>query len=214
MSKTVKIKPKTRELTIKQQMFVSKYSGDIAEAAKYAGLSYGYGAQLLKLPHIAQAIREKLDRMGRGVEVNQAWILRRYKKLADYKITDFFNDNGTLKALSEISEDAIYAIQGLEVDTKGKNGDSQSVITKFKLPDKRATLESIAKLLGLIIEKKDIGINIDANIMCLMADMVNKARQLPGQDQPVIDVTPVTKADIKKLVRPEKRHKSKIVGLE
>jgi len=151
--------PKTG-LTIRQQRFIDKYEGKgtLKAACKYAGFTYDYGRHLIALQHIKAAINAKQKKLQKKIEVDQEWLLKRYKRLSDYRISDFFNDDGIVKELSEIPKDAIYAIEGLEVDTKTISEEITSTIQKFKLPGKKGTLDSIAKLLGLNKEKS--GLNL------------------------------------------------------
>ena len=157
MTKKKKSMPRIKlNLTIKQQRFVDKYEGkgSVRTASKYAGITYNYGRQLLTLPHIKSAIEAKQTKLQRKVEVDQEWLLKRYKLLCDYRITDFFDDNGDMKPLSQIPEEAIYAICGLDVYRKTAESGTETFIQKFKLTDKKASLDSIMNMLGLSVPKK------------------------------------------------------------
>lgn len=48
-------------LTLKQQVFVDAYAGDIKEAAEKAKLSYDYARRLVTKSHILEAIRNRQD---------------------------------------------------------------------------------------------------------------------------------------------------------
>ena len=116
---------------------------------------------------------KRLEKISKKAEVDQEWLLDRYKKLAGYSISDFFDNDGKMKPLSEIPEDSLYAIQGLEVDTRVSGDDIiKSLIQKFKLPDKRSSLDSIAKLLGLITDKLSVegGLTLEQKIMSVEKD--------------------------------------------
>ena len=153
---------KIPKLTHKQAKFIDEYLIDLnaTQAAIRAGYSKNsadvIGIQNLGKLRIAEQIQKRRDKLKEKAEINQEWVLERYKRLLGYRVTDFFNDDGTIKALSEISDDAIYAIQGLDVDTRTIKDDIKSFVQKFKLPDKRAALDSIAKLLGLVVEKQEV----------------------------------------------------------
>lgn len=156
-------KPTKHKLTPKQAKFIDEYLIDLnaTQAAIRAGYSKKtakvIGYENLTKPYIAEKIQENRDELKERAKIDQEWVLDRYKLLAAYRIEDFFGDDGTMKPLSEIPKDALYAIQGVEVDTRttryGKKTEIKSFIQKFKLPDKRATLDSIAKLLGLVVER-------------------------------------------------------------
>lgn len=150
---------KKQPLTLKQQRFVAEYLVDLnaTQAAIRAGYSKrsanNIGPGNLLKPIVQVEIQKQCAKLLKRIGIDQDWVLDKYKKLACYNITDFFNDDGTIKKLSEIPEDAMFAIQGLEVDTKTIGDDVNSFIQKFKLPDKKGTIDSIAKLLGLMVDK-------------------------------------------------------------
>ncbi len=141
------------KLTFKQARFIDEYLVDLnaTQAAIRAGYSkktaYRMGYENLKKPQVAEVIQKRRDELKESLEIDQEWLLRRYIKLSDYKITDFFDDNGNMKSLSDIPESSLYAIQGYEVSKNIK--DKETYIHKFKTSDKKAALDSIAKLLGL-----------------------------------------------------------------
>jgi len=109
-------------------------------------------SRLLTFVNVKAYINTELEKIAENAEIDQKWVLERYKRLVEYRITDFFDDDGNMKPLSEIPEESLYAIQGLEVDTrtiaKGEKSEIKSFIQKFKLPDKKNTLDSIAKHFG------------------------------------------------------------------
>ncbi|HDY89325.1 MAG TPA: terminase small subunit [bacterium] len=119
---------------------------------------------LLKNLKVETYIQKRLEEINAKAEISQEWLLHRYKMLADYKMSDFFYDDGSMKPFSEIPEEKLYAIQGFKAKRKttsfGKGKDKQIVedfIKEFDLPKKRSVLDSIAKLLGLNVEKDDRG---------------------------------------------------------
>ena len=155
----ISIKPEDKKLTPKQQLFVAKHKGfeSLKETAKECGISYTYAKELHAktcYKHVQDAIAEKREEFKKNCGIDQEWLLTRYKMLSDYHITDFFNDNGHMKPLSEIPKESIYAICGMDVNMKkfisaiDNNISIETFIQKFKLSDKKATLDSIAKMLG------------------------------------------------------------------
>ena len=159
MAKNSKVTKKKLKLSLKQQRLVDKYEGrgTLKQAAEYAGLSYDYARKVVTKRHVQAAIKARQKKLQKKVEVDQKWVLERYKRLTEYTIADFFDDDFQLKPISEIPRDALYAICGLDVSRKstelGEDITVETLIKKFKLPDKRATLAEIAKLLGLNVEK-------------------------------------------------------------
>lgn len=111
----------------------------------------------LRIGKIKKYIAARLAEMGIKAEMTQEWVLERYKKLTEYHLDDFYDDEGQLKPLSEIPEGALYAVCGFKnmkrnVTQKGRDGSSmisKTTLQNLKLPDKKDVLDSIAKYLGM-----------------------------------------------------------------
>ena len=108
----------------------------------------------LRIPKVAEYIDKKLDKMSAKAEINQEWVLERMKRLSDYRVDDFFDDKGDMKPLSEIPKDKLYAVCGFKVikkilTQKDSTDIEKTIMREFKLPDKRAVLDSIGRHLGM-----------------------------------------------------------------
>lgn len=157
MKKNLPTTQKEQKLTPKQAKFIDEYLIDLnaTQAAIRAGYSKKtaevIGYENLTKPYIAEKIQERRNELKESAEIDQAWVLERYKRLAEVDPADFLNDNGSLKAIHDMPKKVRYAIQGLDI--------SETDVKKIKMSDKKATLDSIAKLLGLVIEKHQLGID-------------------------------------------------------
>ncbi len=156
-------------LTHKQQMFADEWliDGNATRSYKKAYpntkkdvTAKSNGAKLLTNHNLKAYIAKRQAEMQERANVDQDWLLDRYIRLSDYTIADFFNDDYTLKPISEIPAGALYAIEGLDVSTSVSMGADENlietVLKKFKLPGKKGTLDSIGKLVGLLVERKKI----------------------------------------------------------
>ena len=148
-------------LTFKQGRFVDEIlkdpKGNATQAAIRAGYSVkGAGIQafnLLKNIKVERAIAKRRKELMATTRIDQEWVLKRYEMLTEYCIDDFFNDDGTMKPLSEIPRDKLYAIGGFKqskrtLTTKDKVHIT-NVIREFKLPRKKEVLDSIGRYLGM-----------------------------------------------------------------
>ena len=147
------------KLTPKQQRFVDEYLKDLN--ATQACIRAGYskktaeviGCNQLSKVKIQQAVQERRNELQAKAQIDQEGIIKRYMMLTDYHITDFFNDDGTMKPLSEIPKEKLYAIQGFKTEVKKmKLSDEEIVetlIKEFKLSTKRDALDSLARHLGM-----------------------------------------------------------------
>jgi len=170
-------------ITEKQQALIDTHDGDSAKTAKRIGVSYTYVRTLLKKPHIIKALRE---RNLHGSSKRGIAILTREERQAFW----------TSVIIGEESHPAIV----------GKDEQGNDIIEN--IPPKMADRLKASELLGRseadFTDKIEKTHKISGSIMSLVADMVNKARQLPGPEQ--------TAEGIKKAitVKPES---SKIIGL-
>ncbi|MBU2177454.1 MAG: terminase small subunit [Gammaproteobacteria bacterium] len=159
---------KKEELNAKRQIFVDEYLKDFNGVRAYtkafpntknANVAGVEAFTLLKNPKIEAAIQRRRDELAKKCEIDREWVLERYKRLVEYKMSDFFYDDGTMKPFSEIPQETLYAVQGFkakhQVTTFGKGNDKQMIqdfVKEFNLPKKRGVLDSICKLLGLNVE--------------------------------------------------------------
>jgi len=115
---------------------------------------------MLKKPKVAAYIDKKLKKMAEKAELSQMWVLERYKRLVDYDLSDFFDDDGNLKPLSEIPQKALYAVTGFKnvktstVNKRANGGvkEIHTLLQDLKLTDKKTALDSIGKHLGMFAE--------------------------------------------------------------
>lgn len=177
-STTIEVK----KLTPKQDRFVDEYLIDLnaTQAAIRAGYSKRtaavIGCQFLIKFNIQQTIQRRKDELKENTQINQEWVLKRYKMLVDYSVDDFFNNSGELKPLSEIPKDKLYAICGIKTQkTIFTNRDlkriEETIIREFKLPDKKGVLDSIGKHLGMFEkDNQQKATNMPVQINIMLAD--------------------------------------------
>lgn len=143
----------------KMLRFIDEYLVDLnaTQAAIRAGYSpnsaCSIGIENLSKPSIKDVITKRQKELQIKTQMNQEWVLKRYKLLLDYSIEDFFNNDGSMKKLSEIPKEKLYAIGDFKC-SKSSIGDEKNKITvnkikDIKLPDKKGVLDSISKILGL-----------------------------------------------------------------
>ncbi|QIG67411.1 terminase small subunit protein [Rhizobium phage RHph_TM3_3_9] len=161
------------ELSPRRQRFVDEYIKDFnaTRAARVAGYSDEYAGQvghrLLTLPVVRSAVRKAkaafLEEQA-GEPITKDWVLARLLWIAQANVADIAEwgpdlterkrKDGTIEVMNgvqlvpsiELPKHVTYAITEI---SQGKEG------VKFKLGDKRAALDSIAKILGMVTEKID-----------------------------------------------------------
>jgi phage terminase small subunit len=167
-------------LTAKQARFVAEYLIDLnaTQAAIRAGYSRKtaeqQGYENLRKPEIAQALTAGKAQQLDTAELSAARVLEELRRLALVDARSFWDAQGRLKPLSELTVDQGAALAGFEVIIKNaKAGDGQTdEIHKIKLWDKTRALELLAKHFKLLTEVHEHRVSLE--------DLV--ASSMPGQD--------------------------------
>ncbi len=159
----------THELTPKQQKFVEEYLIDLnaTQAAIRAGYSEKtaceQGSRLLANVKVSVAVAEARKHLAAQSGITLERVQKEYARLAFVDVRKLFDGAGNLIPIHEMDDDTAAAISGLEVDKKfSKFADEsgkplvESHLHKIKLSDKKGALDSICKLFGWVVEKKEV----------------------------------------------------------
>jgi phage terminase small subunit len=152
-----------RPLSALQQNFVEEYLIDFngtraAERAGYSSRSAStMASRLLSHPQISLAIAEGIEARAARTRVTADRVIDEYARIAFSdmrRYVEWGSGGVALKASSAI--DVVDAACVAEVtETKTATGGT----VKFKLHDKRAALDALAKHLGLFVERGDKAMN-------------------------------------------------------
>lgn len=155
-----------KKLTPKQEQFVREYLIDLnaTQAAIRAGYSKRtaneQGARLLVNASVAEAIREAMSKRAKRTEITADRVLREYARLGFFDPRKLFHDNGQPKEISELDDDTAAALAGLDMVEiyEGTGPDRKFVgyTKKYKIADKKGALDSIAKHLGMFVDRTEI----------------------------------------------------------
>ena len=150
------------ELTDKQRQFVDEYIIDFnaTQAAIRAGYSEKTAkttaAQNLSKRNIQEALQKAIQGRSDRTQIRQDDVIKEWAKIAFYDPRDFFDENKKLKDITELDESSAAAIAGMDVTQRcvGTKDDPEwETITKIKLVDKKGALDSVAKHLGMFVDK-------------------------------------------------------------
>lgn len=143
-----------RPLNPKQARFVEEYIVDLSatQAAIRAGYSertaYSQGQRLLKHVEVQAAIQEAVRKRSARTEITADRVLQEYARIGLGDIREVVTWEGntvTLKPSVELTDDVAAAIGEV---SQGSNGD-----LKVKLHSKVSALDSMAKHLGMFVER-------------------------------------------------------------
>lgn len=147
------------DLNPKEELFIAEYL--IECNASKAIVSAGYqgtaphlaGYKMLNRPHVRKEIEARREEMMTNLGITYERVARECARLAFSDVRRLFKDDGTLKPLSELSEDDASAISSLEVDElfegSGKDRVQVGVTRKVKLWNKADALKDLMDLLGM-----------------------------------------------------------------
>lgn len=147
------------KLTARQKAFVEEYLIDLngTQACLRAGYSkkgaYTQASVLLSYPKIMKAIQEKMAERSKRTEITQDRVLEEYAKIAFCDVRQFFNDDGTVRPVSEWSNEMAACIGALDVVESGGDEAMMAIVKKLKLIDRTKALDSLARHLGMFKDK-------------------------------------------------------------
>jgi len=150
-----------KKLTKKQQLFANEYLIDLnaTQAAIRAGYSektaQEQSSRLLSKVIVQEFISVQMKKREKRTEITQDRVLNEIAKLAFSNIQDIYDENGELINIPDMQRDVSAAIQEIVQDSI-KSGDGEFIIKrKYKLSDKRASLEMLCRHLGMFKDKLD-----------------------------------------------------------
>ena len=153
-------------MNARQTLFVIEYLKDLnaTQAAIRAGYSVKtaevIGFENLRKPKIAAAIQEAMDKRAKKAEITADRVLEEIAKLAFFDPRKFFRDDGTPIPIQELDDDTAMALSGIDVleefEGSGKDRVFIGYTKKFKLTDKKASLELLGRHLKLFTDKLDV----------------------------------------------------------
>ena len=158
----------SRPLTAKQALFVEEYLVDLnaTQAAIRAGYSektaYSQGQRLLKHVETAAAIGEAMVDRSERTKLTADMVIEELSKLAFSNMLDYvgINQDGTAYIdLSDLTRDQAAAIGEIVTDEYSEGRGEGAVDVKkikFKLADKRGSLELLGKHMALFTDRFEV----------------------------------------------------------
>ena len=149
------------KLNLKQEQFCREYLVDMnaTQAAIRAGYSKKTaGSQahdLLKKPEIESELSRLMQERSERTGITADRVLQEIAKLAFLDPRKLFNDDGFPRLVHELDDDTAAAIAGLDVAQIGNSEMGVGSVLKYKLADKKGSLELLGKHLKLFTDKVD-----------------------------------------------------------
>lgn len=178
----------SESLTDQQKIFVAEYLKDRngTRAAVAAGYSEdsarSLASQLLTNVNIRAAVDKGLTKIANKLEISAEKVLQELAKMAFVDARNFWNADGSLKAIVDLDENTAAALAGFETEEAYEHfGKGQAkptgVIKKIKIADKGINLERLGRHLKLFTDK------LEVSGMDQIAEQLAKARARSTESQ-------------------------------
>jgi phage terminase small subunit len=149
-------------LSPKQLRFCEEYVIDLngTQSAIRAGYSAKTATAIshenLRKPNIQAYIQELQSNRQNRTEITGDMVIKELARIAFFDIRNIFNDNGTLRSVTELSDDTAAAISSIKsrIEKQGEDKDDWAEIKEYKANDKLRALEMLAKHLGILEKDK------------------------------------------------------------
>jgi phage terminase small subunit len=152
-------------LTPQQERFCQEYIIDLnaTQAAIRAGYSEKtanqQGPRLLVNVGIAARVAELPKTVADKAGITALGVLQEFKRVAMADFRELFDENGQLRPIKDLPDDLAASLASIEVERRvDGHGEEAEVyhVHKVKRWDKLRALESLAKHLGLLVDKTEI----------------------------------------------------------
>lgn len=150
---------KPTKLTAKQRAFCEEYLIDLnaSQAAMRAGYSKktspAIGTENLHKPLIAAYIAAELKKRSEATGITAERVLREMGRIAFADIREFYKEDGSLKSVTELGDDAAAAMAGMDIeelfDFSDRKKTQVGIVKKIKLHAKVTALDQLARHLGM-----------------------------------------------------------------
>jgi phage terminase small subunit len=158
------------KLNAKQRLFVAEYikTHNATQSCINAGYSkktaHSAGPRLLENVGIKAEIEKTLVKVEEKAIVTAAEVLTELKRIGFVDIRGAFEEDGSLKPLSQIPEDVARCLSGIDISDERVYTDGDSTpttirIKKIKMLDKIKALELLGKSLAMFTDKVEVGMS-------------------------------------------------------
>ena len=121
------------------------------------------GSQLLRNLKIDKYLQRRLAKISKKAEIDTEWVLRGYKRLVDYSLEDLYDDDHNLLPVSQMSENARFAVCGIKsaknkvkkTSVKGATTDVESNMSELKFTPKKEIFDKVGEHLGMFARDDD-----------------------------------------------------------
>jgi len=183
--KKIKLSGAKVGLNNQQEMFISRYLANGCRNAKEAYIWAGYKGrdnvaeaavvQLMKRPHVKAEIARLVKVVTKPNRATTRRIIKELCRIAFLNPKDFYNDDGTLKLISELDDDVARAISSIKTNETVISEDEKTskkisvVTTDIKSCDKLGALTLLMRYKGMLVDKVDHTVKVSGGVLLVPA---------------------------------------------
>lgn len=147
---------KQQPVADRENRFVDAYIKSLDATA--SAIAAGYKAsgahvtasRLMHRPRVKAEIERRLQKATAKADITAERVLQEYARIAFGDLRQFYNEDGTLKAIHELDDDAAAALAGVDIEeTIIGDGAGVQRTKKIKRWDKTKALDSLARVLSM-----------------------------------------------------------------
>jgi phage terminase small subunit len=103
--------------------------------------------------YVAAVERRRLAKVQEQFDINDAWLVERWRRIIEFDVRKLFDADGRLKPVSELDDDTAFVISAIDVSlTKLRGADQDQIVEevtrKFRALDKSKALEALGQHIG------------------------------------------------------------------
>lgn len=156
----------------KHERFCLEYLKDMNATRAYVRAGYkdskaaeSSACMLLKNPKVAARVRELQKEADEALKLEAHRVIRNLSLMSDFDILDYYNDDGSLKVLSELTPEQRVAIVGIERDSIKMGDDYYHEVMTYRLADKVKVSDMMMRHHGQYSDKLKVEGEIDLAAM-------------------------------------------------
>lgn len=158
---------KAKDLSPKEQLFIREFlsSGNATKSAIAAGYAAGSasvtGSKLLRKAKVSAELANLREKLLSKLELSAERVLQGLGELAFFDPRKMFNQDGSMKRITELDDATVHALSGMDVEKLFKHfgkGQAEEVgtITKVRLADRGLNLERLGRHFKLFTDKLEV----------------------------------------------------------
>jgi len=153
---------------------------------------------ILKEPWVARELQKKRKYLMRKMDISEERVLQEIACLAFLDIADLLNEDGSLRKISEIPEEARRAMAGLELselyEGSGDGRANVGVLKKLKLESKSKALEMLGRYHAIFTDKTEV--DVGNNLASAILEARKRVKELSGEAPKELELGEMPELDV------------------